>query len=63
MFCPLPLFTLLSNLKGLSKTVFITAVKGCQGIVFAHGVQMGGRAGVWASGKSLSGLYLRNRKM
>ena len=36
-----------------------TALKGCQGIVFTHGVQMGGRA----VGKSLSGLYLRNRKV
>ena len=36
-----------------------TALKGCRGIVFTHGVQMGGRA----VGKSLSGLYLRNRKV
>ena len=44
-----------------------TALKGCQGIVFTHGVRMGGRAGVRAGGRaagnSLSGLYLRNRKV
>ena len=27
-----------------------TALKGCQGIVFTHGVRMGGRAGVRAGG-------------
>ena len=36
-----------------------TALKGCRGIVFTHGVRMGGRA----AGNSLSGLYLRNRKL
>ena len=36
-----------------------TALKGCRGIVFTHGVRMGGRV----AGKSLSGLYLRNRKV
>ena len=36
-----------------------TALKGCRGIVFTHGVRMGGRA----AGKSLSELYLRNRKV
>ena len=36
-----------------------TALKGCQGIVFSHGVRMGGRV----VGKSLSRLYLRNRKV
>ena len=44
-----------------------TALKGCRGIVFTHGVRMGGRpggrAGGRAAGKSLSGLYLRNRKV
>ena len=44
-----------------------TALKGCRGIVFTHGVRMGGRAGVRAGGraavKSLSGLYLRNRNV
>ena len=48
-----------------------TALKGCWGIVFTHGVRMGGRAGVRVGGrvgdlrreKSLSGLYLRNRKV
>ena len=34
-----------------------TALKGCQGIVFTHGVRMRGRA----AGNSLSGLYLRNQ--
>ena len=36
-----------------------TAFKGCTGIVFTHGVQMGG----WAVGKSLSRLYLRNHEV
>ena len=36
-----------------------TALKGCRDIVFTHNVQMGGQE----SGKTLSGLYLRNRKM
>ena len=36
-----------------------TALKGCRGIVFTHGVRMGGQVG----GNSLSGLYLRNRKV
>ena len=36
-----------------------TALKGCRGIVFTHGVRMGGRA----AGNSLSRLYLRNRKV
>ena len=36
-----------------------TVLKGCRGIVFTHGVRMGG----WAVGKSLCGLYLRNRKV
>ena len=48
-----------------------TALKGCQGIVFTHGVRMGGRvggrpggrAGGRGTGKSLSELYLRNRKV
>ena len=31
-----------------------TALKGCRGIVFTHGVRMGG---------PVSGLYLRNRKV
>ena len=34
-----------------------TALKGCQGIAFTHGVRMGGRQ------EKLSGLYLRNRKV
>ena len=33
-----------------------TALKGCRGIVFTHGVRMGGRAGGRAAGNSLSGL-------
>ena len=36
-----------------------TALNGCWGIVFTHGVRMVGRA----AGNSLSGLYLRNRKV
>ena len=28
-------------------TFYPTALKGCRGIVFTHGVQMGGRAGRW----------------
>ena len=43
-----------------------TTLKGCGGIIFTHGVRMGIRAvglvGGWR-GKSLSGLYLRNRKV
>ena len=37
----------------------LTALKGCRGIVFTNGVRMGGRT----AGNSLSGLYLRNRKV
>ena len=36
---------------------------GCRGIVFTHGVRVGGHPGGRAAGKSLSGLYLRNRKV
>ena len=36
-----------------------TALNGCWGIVFTHGVRMVGRA----AGNRLSGLYLRNRKV
>ena len=36
-----------------------TALKGCRGIVFTHGIWMGG----WVRGRSLSDLYLRNRKV
>ena len=36
-----------------------TALEGCRGIVFTHGVRMVGRA----AGNSWSGLYLRNRKV
>ena len=39
-----------------------TALNGCWGIVFTHGVRMVGHPGGWA-GNSLSGLYLRNRKV
>ena len=43
------------------QTVFYpTALKGCQGIVFTHGVRIGSRSDRRAVGKSLSGLYLRN---
>ena len=36
-----------------------TVLMGCWGIVFTHGVRMGGQA----AGKYLSGLYLRNHKV
>ena len=45
----------------LSWFVFISTYY--HGIVFTHGVRMGGRAGGRAREKSLSGLYLRNRKV
>ena len=38
-------------------------VKGCRGIVFTHGVWMGGRVSERATENSLSGLYFRNRKV
>ena len=38
-----------------TQSFYPTTFKGCVGIVFIHGIQMGG----WAVGKSLSGLYLR----
>ena len=38
-------------------------IRAVGGIVFTHGVQMGGRPGGRAAGNSLSGLYLRNRKV
>ena len=37
-------------------------LKGCRGIVYTHGVRMGGRVG-GGVGESLSVLYLRNRKL
>ena len=40
-----------------------SALKGCRGIVFTHGVRAGGRVGGRAAENSLSGLYLRNRKV
>ena len=54
----------LSQIKNdLVSSFYPTALKGCRGIVFTHGVRMGGRAGGRAAGNSLSGLYLRNRKV
>ena len=44
-------------------TFYPTALNGCWGIVFTHGVRMVGRAGGRAAENSLSGLYLRNRKV
>ena len=44
----------------MSSFFYPTALKGCRGIVFTHGVRMGGWAG---GGKSLSSLYLRNCKV
>ena len=41
------------------KAFYPTALKDCRGIVFTHGVWMGG----WVAGKSLSRLYLGNRKV
>ena len=50
---------LLSKLSGTSLFNFYSpALKGCWGIVFNHGVLMGGQV----AGKSLSRLYLRNHK-
>ena len=49
----------LKSLKGTAIHFYPTALQGSWGIVFTHGVQMGGRA----VGKRLSGLYLRNRKV
>ena len=49
------------GLKGLF-LYYPTALKGCLGIVFTHGVQMVGGGG-GGGGGSLSGLYLRNRKV
>ena len=42
----------------MRRSSYPTALKVCWGIVFTHGVQLGGQAE-----KSLSGLYLRNRKV
>ena len=43
----------------LDYSFYPTALKGCQGIVFTHGVRMDGRA----AGRRLSSLYLGNRKV
>ena len=45
----------------IGSTFYPTALKGCWGIVFTHGVRMDGRASGRAAGNSLSRLYLRNR--
>ena len=50
---------LTQKLDKIAHNFYPTAIKGCRGIVFTHGVRMGG----WAVGKSLSGQYLRNCKM
>ena len=47
-------------LTGSQWGFYPTALKGCKGIVFTHGVQMGVRR---AAGNRLSGLYLRNHKV
>ena len=44
-----------------NSSFYSTALKGCRGIVFTAGVQMGRRVG-GGGGRSLSGLYLGNRK-
>ena len=51
------------QLNHLNFHVYPTALKGCWGIVFTHGVRMGGCAVGRAAGNSLSGLYLRNCKV
>ena len=43
----------------IKNKLYPAALEVCQGIVFTHDVWMGG----WAAGKSLLGLYLRNRKV
>ena len=50
------LFPLCSNCLSF----YPTALNGCRGVVFTHGVLMGGRA---VKGKSLSGMFLRNYKV
>ena len=35
---------------GSINSFYPTALKGCWGIVFTHGVRMGGRAGGWVGG-------------
>ena len=45
--------------RELLSEAHLPLLRGCRGIVFTHGVRMGGRA----VGNSLSGLYLRNRKV
>ena len=49
---------ILFRFQDLETVFYPTALKGCWGIVFTYGVRMGGRRG-----KSLAGLYLRNRKV
>ena len=56
------------SLQSHYASFYPTALNGCWGIVFTHGVRMGGRAscpaGGWAGGrreKVCPGLYLRNR--
>ena len=47
----------------MCRSSYPTTLKGCQGIVFIHGVWMGGQEGGQAAGRSLSGLFLGNRKV
>ena len=49
-----------SHRNRINTLFYPTTLKGCQGVIFTHGVQMGIQA---SSGKSLSVLYLRNCKM
>ena len=53
----------ISNLKVIkidTKNHFYpTTLKGCRGIVFTQGVWVSG----WVAGKSMFGLYVRNRKV
>ena len=69
-YCPLDRVLTYKNLIYLLNLQFCScdnfypiALKGCRGIVFTHGVRMGGRVSGQAAGKSLSGLYLKNRKV
>ena len=60
IFCTMCVRACVRGSRTTTVTYFYpTALKGCLGIVFTSGVWMGG----WEVGKSLSGLYLINRKV
>ena len=48
------------NKINISSNFYPTAIKGWAGLVFTHGVRMGGRSKGQVVGKSLSRWYLRN---